>query len=190
MDQRILAEARRALMPRVARWWLPASLAASLLLAVLLVQWQLADNSPPAHMTESDVLLEPAPVAVDQAAPPPAVDMPADARESAEAPVSSAPQPASKSPDLRERRAEVQATMAAPVQKRTEELPQTAAESAGALSNVMSRESYAESRTPEQWYADIEALRKSGRIEEANAELARFKSKYPDWLEHHQHPNP
>ena len=44
MDRRILAEAGRALTPRVARWWLPASLAASLLLAVLIVQWQLADS--------------------------------------------------------------------------------------------------------------------------------------------------
>ena len=45
-------------------------------------------------------------------------------------------------------------------------------------------------RTPEQWYADIEALRVAGRIEEADAELVRLKSKYPGWLESHQKKDP
>jgi K(+)-stimulated pyrophosphate-energized sodium pump len=59
VDRRILAEARRVLTPRIARWWLPASLAASLLLAILIVQWQLADSSPPTHVTELNFLLGP-----------------------------------------------------------------------------------------------------------------------------------
>ena len=54
-DARIRAAARRALAPRAARWWLPASLAASFLLAVLIVQWQYGDRDTPAIVTESDL---------------------------------------------------------------------------------------------------------------------------------------
>jgi len=66
VDRRILAESRRALTPHIARWWLPASLAASLLLAVLLVQRQLA--VAPAPLSESDVVMPPAPAAADAGA--------------------------------------------------------------------------------------------------------------------------
>ena len=197
LDQRILAEARRALAPRVSRWLLPVSLAASLLLAVLIVQWQLADSGAPRHVTESDVLSEPASSAVDQAVPPPSIDLPAERRERMDAPLSSVPPPAEAPADSTAAEAPAAAEQEqapSPVSvtalKQTQAQPKSAAESAGALTNMMSRESYVESRTPEQWYADIEALRKSGRTKEADAELARFKSKYPDWLEHHQHPNP
>ncbi|MEX2050489.1 MAG: hypothetical protein WD944_04525 [Steroidobacteraceae bacterium] len=54
-NARIRASARRALAPRAARWCLPASLAASFLLAVLLVQWQYGDGEAPAVVTESDL---------------------------------------------------------------------------------------------------------------------------------------
>jgi hypothetical protein len=40
-------------------------------------------------------------------------------------------------------------------------------------------------RTPEAWYSEIKALRKAGRNEEADAELARFEAAYPDWLKQH-----
>ncbi len=60
-DARIRAAAHRALAPRPARWWLSASLAASFVLAVLLVQWQFGDDTVPATLHESDI-----------AAPPPA----------------------------------------------------------------------------------------------------------------------
>jgi len=60
-DARIRAQARRAIAPRTGRWWLPASLAASLLLAVLLVQWQYAGpGAPPAVVSEADVATSPA----------------------------------------------------------------------------------------------------------------------------------
>ncbi|MGH8130098.1 MAG: hypothetical protein ACRES3_04500 [Steroidobacteraceae bacterium] len=54
-DARIRAAARRALAPRAARWWLPASLAASLLLAVLIVQWQYGDSDIAPIVSESDL---------------------------------------------------------------------------------------------------------------------------------------
>lgn len=59
-DARIRAKARQALMPRSGRWWLPASLAASLLLAVLLVQRQYETPGAPAIVSESDYATPPA----------------------------------------------------------------------------------------------------------------------------------
>lgn len=53
-DARIRAKARQALTPRTGRWWLPASLAASLLLAVVLVQQQYERTGAPAIVSESD----------------------------------------------------------------------------------------------------------------------------------------
>jgi hypothetical protein len=36
-------------------------------------------------------------------------------------------------------------------------------------------------RTPEVWLAEIEALRKAGKHAEADAELAKFRQRYPDY---------
>jgi hypothetical protein len=44
--------------------------------------------------------------------------------------------------------------------------------------------------TPEAWYAAIEALRKSGRNAEADAELARFEAAYPGWIKKHHRKRP
>jgi len=197
IDRRILADARRALAPHIGRWWLPASLAASVLLAVLIVQWQLADSRAPAPMTESDVLSAPAPIATDEAAPAAAMELPAQRQEESAKPAANlAPPPsldlptpesrhAPAAPELAGSPADAAAT-AAPAPARG----QAEAESALALGMLKAEESRAESHTPEEWYADIEALRATGRIKEADAELARFKSKYPGWLESHQQPNP
>src|SRR5512134_854344 len=69
-DARIRQAARRALTPRPSRWWLPASLAASVLLAVMLVQWQYGEERAPAYVTESDVAapMSAAPTAADAGA--------------------------------------------------------------------------------------------------------------------------
>ena len=227
MDLRILAEARRALAPRIGRWWLPASLAASLLLAVLIVQSQLADFRKPAAVTEADVPATPAtgaiqdndapfaitevPVAPQDApasaitsSPPPSVDLPshewtgapAAAPPAAEAPApATAAEPATSADEERvlsrnqtevAKSASDAAAAAAPAPAQA----QSGAESGRLVGMLKSNESYAESRTPEQWYADIEARRAAGRIKEADAELARFKSKYPGWLESHQKKDP
>lgn len=221
IDRRILAEARRALAPRISRWWLPASLAASVLLAVLIVQWQLADVGKPAAVTESDVLAVPPiapapdkaapaemqrlperqdePASADYAVPPPRIELPAMESSSAPAAAVSAPPPAAE-PALPEieagklsrdqtavaESASVTAAAAAPAPAQA----QTAAEPAPTLGMLSARESRAELRTPEQWYADIEALRAAGRIKEADAELARLKARYPGWLESHQKKDP
>lgn len=67
-DARIRAAARRARRPRAARWWLPASLAASFLLAVMVVRWQYDDRDAPAVMTETDVAVPPAAITPDRSA--------------------------------------------------------------------------------------------------------------------------
>lgn len=36
-------------------------------------------------------------------------------------------------------------------------------------------------KSPEQWLAEIEALRKAGKHIEADAELAKFRQRYPDY---------
>ena len=228
IDLRILGEARRALAPRIGRWWLPASLAASLLLAVLIVQWQLADVGTPAPVTESDVAAAPksdaafagaAPATAEFPAarqqespksfvdmPPPRADLPAmelpsvpaESASVASAAAAPAPAPAAEpaKPAVEDQsllrnvtvtgeRSATNATAApAPAQAEAE------ADAAGALGALWTKESYAESRTPERWYAEIEALRAAGRIKEADAELARLKSKYPGWLEGHQKKDP
>lgn len=182
-DERIRAEARRAPAPHTGRWWLPASLAASLLLAVLIVQWQYEEAGRPAAVTESDVaapaaqeaapsamgegaIAEPA-VAVDAAAPQAsgkaAAEMPAADAESRDAPA----QPAASAPA---RQAGTSGTSGF-----------------SQIGSLRTREqaAAAEPRTPEQWYAEIEALRAAGRETEARTELARLEEAYPGWLEKH-----
>ncbi len=213
MDRRILAEAGRALTPRVARWWLPASLAASLLLAVLIVQWQLADSGAPTHVTESDVLLTPAPIAADEAAPAAAMDLPAQRQEEPAEPAVNVAPPLIDLPNLESRRAPAAMPAAPPpapaLQERALAREQPSAEKSTAdaaaatpapvpaqaesslvTGNFRAKETYARPRAPEEWYAEIEALRAAGHVEEADAELARLEAAHPGWLERHQQQNP
>ena len=44
--------------------------------------------------------------------------------------------------------------------------------------------------TPEDWYARIVALRKAGSNTEADAELKRFETAWPDWMKQHGKPRP
>ena len=189
-DERIRAEARRALAPHTGRWWLPASLAASLLLAVLVVQWQYEEIRPPALVTESDV----APAAEDSAAEAgarqPSVPAPMTDLAHPDAPAAAAPPPeraagkaapAATPPREAEARAESM-ELAAPALQ-AESAPVTGiAQSAP----VRAREvSAADAETPEAWYARIERLRAAGRDEEADAELRRLEQAHPGWLERH-----
>lgn len=206
IDRRILAEARRMLAPRIGRWWLPASLAASLLLAVLIVQWQLADVGTPAQVTESDVpATAPAGTVADsaaaaemeQAAPrqkapaptgasmPPRVDLPALESRSVPSEAPPAAAPSAPSPAAESAISAIEERSVLRNQGKTAE-----AKSAGMFGASKAKDLDAESRTPEQWYADIEALRAAGRIKEADAELARLKTKYPGWLESHHKRDP
>jgi hypothetical protein len=233
MDRRILAEARRALTPRINKWWLPASLAASLLLAVLIVQWQLADSGAPAHVTESDVPAVPAlgddnylsAPQSDSDLPSPSMEASPDAAADAATPLivmpvlesRSAPRaespaaviaaPAAAEPEserrdqalMRERSstdgftgdaAKQSAVAPAPPPETPAPSPAQAEESSGALGNLsVTGARKAEARSPEAWYAEIEALRAAGHVEQAEAELLRFKAAHPGWIEQHRQQN-
>ncbi len=190
MDRRIFAEARRALTPRVAGWWLPASLAASVLLAVLIVQWQLADSGAPAHVSESDVMLAPSTIAADEATP--AAAMEALPQQQEMPSTRGAPPAAAASVPLVQEPALTREQPAVAKSKADEVAPASAQAESSAVPEKFHAltQSSGEPRTAEQWYADIEELRATGRIEEADAELVRLKAAYPGWLESHQQPNP
>lgn len=177
-DERIRAEARRALAPHTGRWWLPASLAASLLLAVLVVQWQYEETFSPAPVTESDVApaIEPAPAADADSGKAPAEEsfVPAPMMDMAAPPAAPRPREA----EQRMESAELSAPAAKAGPARSSGLAQSAP--------VVARQASADERlTPEQWYARIEALRAAGRDEEAEAELRRLEEAHPGWLERH-----
>ena len=163
MDRRILAESRRALTPRVNRWWLPASLAASVLLAVLLVQRQFA--IVPAPVSESDVVMPPTPGVAA-----PSTDLAAAESRSAPAAVSPAPAPAMAPSSARQEPA---------LEREQAAFAKSAVDVPAAMP-----------RPPEEWYAEIRKLRAAGRVSEADKELARFKAAYPGWLEQQDRKDP
>ena len=177
-DRVILAEARRALTPRISRWWLPASLAASLLLAVLLVQWQLQESGAPALVTESDVLSAPAASATNREAVP--REAPAEVPAATPIPAPLVEEERGLSPP------HVDAAPAVGEQA-ADEAPPAQAESTRELGKLQaSKQSAAARRNPEEWYAEIETLRAAGRIEEAETELARLEAAWPGWLASHR----
>ncbi len=216
-DERICAEARRVLAPRAGRWWLPASLAASLVLAVMMVQVQYQDSRRPVFETETGAGMGPS-AAETKASPEAAAEAQADMETNAPPVLFDTP-PASPAED-----ASREALTAAPpspevdqsVSTQMTELPEAsdpkleaelrerpvpgppaapaarpesaAAESTGNLGLVQaSKQKRVDARTPEEWYAEIEKLRAEGRQEEARAALVKLEEAHPGWLERH-HP--
>ncbi len=45
-------------------------------------------------------------------------------------------------------------------------------------------------RSPEDWYAEIEALRTAGRDAEADEETRKLQAAYPGWLESRKYREP
>lgn len=204
-DARVRAAARRALAPRSKRWWLPASLAASMLLAVLLVQWQYGEPAPPAVVSESDYA---APAAEEtasrQIAPAQPATAPAERRlPSAVAPPATKESRAADAPSADETKQEgetlseirtsaarrrEEAALAAPVTPVTGVTQQDlAGNSAGVVGKT--HESREVLPAPEDWYASIEDLRAAGRHEEAEREQERLEAAYPGWLEKNRPPD-
>lgn len=177
-DARIRAAARRAYKSRATRWYLPVSLAASVVLAVMLVQWQYGDDRAPAYVSESDVAaprakeVREAPAARPEVsaplAPPPAeleeyVTQPATSRER-EAPAAA----------ITTNEPLPNGTATAPARA---EAPRSLGKIGGLSDSAAAR------RDPEEWYEEIEALRAAGRIEDAEAEQDRLEAAWPGWLE-------
>jgi len=225
-DARIRAKAQKAVAPRAARWWLPASLAASFLIAVLIVQSQYGREEKSTVLTEADLAapaasgppaaIEDSSLARDRAAESGA----AERRDSAPSELHYEIAPEEIAPELEaganeERIATKGAFVSGPEQELkaasemdAEEIdppapppvpavalpdmpasaaaPKIEATHEGAArtreTGALWSGPAANHRTPEAWYAEIEALRKAGRIAEADAELALFEAAYPDWL--------
>jgi hypothetical protein len=160
------------------RWYLPVSLAASLLLAVVLVQWQLEETTGTPPVTESDVLPTQAPVTVD-AITPAVTPAPAAMPQRQD---TAAPPPAVTAPVPREQVVESGRALesAAPAMQAPQE-SERLREAPAAMKSAI------DARSPEEWYADIEAMRAAGRTVEADAELARLEAAWPGWMARH-HP--
>lgn len=225
MDFVIRAEARRVLTPRTSAWWLPASLAAAVVLAVLLAQLQIEDERLHPLVDEYQIMNQrPAPESVQEEpvvdasapleyaadpkaaagavpprsaefstpelAPPPAVDaplaelanesvrerMPEPKSDNAAAPAANAPEPAPE----QERSEAPPAVPVAPTGRLASPPPSTAITVTG--SRVAKEKTEAEERSPEDWYAEIEALREAGRDAEADEELEQLEAAHPGWL--------
>ncbi len=191
-DARIRAHARRDLAPRGRRWWLPASLAASFVLAVMIVESQFGTIRR-APMTESDRTGGEAMEAriIDRNEGP-------EAREAGESPAaaparskSSARQEAAQDDYgyLDEETGSDEVGIGPRVGGPEHELraaSELSAESAPASADTDSPVAVAAPATPptpEAWYAEILELRAEGRTEEAERELERLRQAYPGWLE-------
>ena len=202
-DARIRAAARRDLAPRGRRWWLPASLAASFVLAVLVVRSEfgtirgpLVDESARGESAEihgrivdrekAEELKAPgqsptarAKIELPRAAETADEDFGAEDSEFAADAGGMAPHvggPEREAKAASEVPEEVLANTPVQVEMAREGASAAAAPPAAAA---------AQPPTPEAWYAGIEALRKAGRNAEADAELARFEAAYPHWIKQH-----
>jgi hypothetical protein len=189
-DARIRANARRDLAPRGRRWWLPASLAASFVLAVMIVQSDFGTIRR-APMTESDRAGGEAMEAriIDRTAGP-------EAREAGKSPAAT---PARRKTPARQEAVQEdygyleeetgsdEAGVAPRIGGPEHELraaSDLSAESvaAGPASDAVTA-APAAPQTPESWFAAIQQMRAEGRIEEADRELERLRAAFPGWLE-------
>ncbi len=196
IDARIRAEARQALAttPRQRRWLLPVSLAASVLVAVLL-STQMSEQTEPTAVTESDIAIvsdadrqaASGGVAQDFADESSGVvaDAPAEAIVSARGaapPPASAPAalpPPARGPEAAP--AAAKAAIAEPMLQRGSRAERTANQAVAADEMLRSFAEADAEKTPQEWLADIARLRAAGRDEDADSELARFDAAYPGW---------
>jgi hypothetical protein len=201
-DARIRAAASRDLVPRGRRWWLPASLAASFVLAVLVVHSEfgtirrpLVDESDRGEgvaihgtIVDREKAEEPrAPGQSPKASASIRTDLPRAAEtesddfgaEDSEFAADAGGMASHVGGPEREARAasEVPEEVLANTSPRID-LPREASPAAAPPPTA----AFVEPPKPEAWYVAIEALRKAGRNAEADAELARFEAAYPDWI--------
>jgi hypothetical protein len=200
LDEHILARSREALgtAARPRRWWIPASVAATALIAFSLVtriQHEAATGLP-----EAGVVTAPQPAAVtanNSGEISPAVAEPPPA------PAATA-RPAERGPGIAADRAMDKRTMpprqamprmssgpATPAAggppgaaslAAEEDAAAVSQESAAAVSPARKAERAATPPTPEAWLEMIEALEADGRTEEATRERALLEQAYPGWL--------
>jgi hypothetical protein len=199
-DARIRAAARRDLAPRGHRWWLPASLAASFVLAVFVVQSQLGKVRVPVatesetgaggameariiDREESKEMREPGRAATAPSTRAKSEQRPEPAEEYGYEDAELAADSAGTGPRVGGPERELRAASESPDDLPAAAPPDTAARaSPHAAESQDSTRAAARVRTPEDWYAEIEELRAEGRTEEADRELLRLEKAYPGWL--------
>jgi hypothetical protein len=208
VDATILARSRDAVRAssRSRRWWIPASVAATALIAVSLVtriQHESATGLPENSVVTAEqpsaeaVSAAPGPALVQDTPSPPAPD----ART---APVEDAP-PLAAGPEAEKRGMPPRQAM--PRMKSLPEAPSAGAQldtdaapvggaaveesgpdkaapsvTAPAAAAARTAEKVAVPDTPETWLERIEALETAGRLEEAARERALLEEAYPGWL--------
>jgi hypothetical protein len=191
-DARIRTAARRALAPRSRRWLLPASLAASLVLAVMIVY-------PEFGAIRRPVLTESAASGESPAATPPRA---APARKSAgpeeygDLDAETSAEDAGIGPRVGGPEHELRAASELPAEATTDvetvaapgmptDVPAPRAESAAPLSartaetRALTEEPVP--KPPEAWYAEIRRMFAAGHRDAAERELERLRKAYPEW---------
>jgi hypothetical protein len=203
LDENILARSREALgtAARPRRWWIPASVAATALIALSLVTR--IQHEAVTGLPEAGVVTAPQPAAVTTdnsgeiapavAEPPPAPAATAPQAEQAEHAPGIAADGAMDKRSMPPRQAMPRmssgpATPAAgdPTGAASLAAEEDAAavlqESTAAVSPARKAERAASPLTPEAWLEMIEALEADGRTEEATRERALLEQAYPGWL--------
>ena len=200
VDEAILSAARRAADTRPAplvaptgrrRWYFPLAAAAVIVLAVAVTVH--------VERQQRDAEVAEAPVRQEQSAP---VQAPAEPARPAERPRASTPEPKPKSPqELRAQRnaevlADVQKPHAAPAAPapappeasarrdaitEMREAPQARAAMRSSAEATAGAVSGLAAATPEQWLQGIADLKRQGKHEEAERELAEFRKRYPNY---------
>ncbi len=180
LDAAILAAARR----RRARWAVPVSIAAVVVLAVgVTLRVQIEERKDAEQIALSPQVMQ---------APAPADELARQARRDAapaRAPAASPPPAALESPARAAQEAPASRAQAAPealVGARKREAPaeaaaDRAAPAGRASASVAVGKISAAPETPEQWLERIAKLREAGKAREADASLAEFKKRYPDY---------
>ena len=171
LDDQILTAARAAVAPRPAPtiprfrrigfWAAPVALAATLIMAVGLVQLtrEAGEREPSLDMK---VQSSAKPAAEADAAPTSRLESMATDRALPKPAAPSAPEPSASMP-MERRKADLLQEAPAAVEKETT-VRQLKAE-----------------RSPTEWLAEIAELRQQGRTAEAEASLAEFRRRYPDY---------
>jgi hypothetical protein len=208
-DARIRAAARRDLAPRARRWWLPASLAASFVLAVLVVRSELGTGGrvpvpvPAQRGGESAIdarIIERNGGEQARApgkSPPAPARQPAKPREETESDVYGYADSglgqggAVTSPRVGGPERELKSASEMPEGDVAMDEPSPARIAPPELNaTTAAPAAIASPPAPKDWYEKIVALRKAGRSAEADAELAHFKAAYPRWLKEQGLPPP
>jgi hypothetical protein len=197
LDDAILAASRRATKSRPTRWYAAFAAAAVIVLAVA-VTLHVEREQPIDQVAEAPVAAPPAvPSAPPREESPVVAQAPAEARKResftpdpkpAAAPESSAMTgPARGSRELRDLHKEAPPSQPAPAAARADAeraRGQEEARSAVARSQRAAAEAPVGAlavQSPEQWLMGIDDLKRQGRHEEAEKQLAEFRKRYPNY---------